>query len=537
MGGISSLDLLTVGIAVAALLLIGVAVLFASPRDRIGRYFALFCFVNVVWGTVNYISYQIVDPFWALISLRLILFTAVFQAMTFYTFIESFASETLPRWFIFFGVPLGFAAAIPALTPLYFTGIRVDTNIAPQPIVSPAIGFFAVVSIFFVVAGLYSLIRQFKRSDGQRREQLADILTGTALMFGLIICLNFLAPVLLDTTYFVPLGAIFVLPFALLAAYAILRFQLFSVKAVATGTLTFLLVMSIFVEVIFTGQPLVRLWKIAEAVLVFAFGVMLYRSVVREVEQREEIQKLADELAETNKRQEGLIHFVGHEVKGFLTKAAGVFSMLDEGDLGPLPENMKPFIDRALEDTRHGVTSVTDILKASNLKKGTVNYTKVPFDLKAAAEESIDRAKANAEQKGLTLSFVADEGDFTMNGDRGEILDHVLRNLVDNAVNYTPSGSIDVSLTHKDGQLVFAVKDTGVGITEEDKKHLFTEGGHGKDSQKINVNSTGYGLFIAKQVTEAHGGTISASSDGPGKGSTFSVSLPFSLGTSESVLG
>ncbi len=236
--------------------------------------------------------------------------------------------------------------------------------------------------------------------------------------------------------------------------------------------------------------------------------------------------ELEEELKEINKRQEGLIHFVGHEVKGFLTKAAGVFSMLDEGDLGPLPENMKPFIDRALEDTRHGVTSVSDILKASNLKKGTVNYTKVPFDLKAAAKESVDRAKQNAEQKGLRLSFTADEGDFTLSGDRGEVLDHVLRNLVDNAINYTPSGSIDVSLTHKDGRLVFAVKDTGVGITDEDKKYLFTEGGHGKDSQKINVNSTGYGLFIAKQVTEAHGGTVAASSEGPGTGSMFTASFP-----------
>ncbi len=70
------------------------------------------------------------------------------------------------------------------------------------------------------------------------------------------------------------------------------------------------------------------------------------------------------------------------------------------------------------------------------------------------------------------------------------------------------------------------VVDTGVGITPEDMSRLFTAGGHGKDSIHINVHSTGYGLFIAKSVVEAHGGRIWAESEGTGKGSRFVVELP-----------
>ena len=70
------------------------------------------------------------------------------------------------------------------------------------------------------------------------------------------------------------------------------------------------------------------------------------------------------------------------------------------------------------------------------------------------------------------------------------------------------------------------MKDSGVGITPEDMSNLFTEGGHGKDSIKINVHSTGYGLFIAKEVVEASGGKIWAESQGAGKGSRFIVELP-----------
>jgi signal transduction histidine kinase len=111
------------------------------------------------------------------------------------------------------------------------------------------------------------------------------------------------------------------------------------------------------------------------------------------------------------------------------------------------------------------------------LKKGTVTYTKETFDLKALAAAAVERAKLAAEQKGLILTFATDDASYQMTGDKAQIHDHVLRNLIDNAVNYTPTGSISVSLKKEHNKFVFAVKDTGVGITDEDKKRLFTEGG------------------------------------------------------------
>ena len=155
-----------------------------------------------------------------------------------------------------------------------------------------------------------------------------------------------------------------------------------------------------------------------------------------------------------------------------------------------------------------------------------MTYTKESFDLKALVAEQVEKAKSGAERKGLTLSFTADESSYQMTGDKAQIGDHVLRNIIENSINYTPSGSVTVSLKKENGKLVFAVRDTGVGITEEDKKRLFTEGGHGKDSQKVNAHSTGYGLYIAKNIILAHGGTIRAESEGASKGSTFIVELP-----------
>ena len=309
-------------------------------------------------------------------------------------------------------------------------------------------------------------------------------------------------------------------------AYTVVKFKTFNVKLFATQALVAGIAVLIGARLFYSTTTTGSILSAATLIAFLVSGVFLIRSVKREIEQRERIEKLAKELQETNERQNTLLHFIGHEVKGFLTKDAGVFASFSEGDLGVLPETQKAFIDRALLETRRGVDSVENILKASNLKKGTVTYTKESFDFKALAAAAVEKARPAAELKELTLSFSADEASYQMTGDKVQINDHVLRNLIENSINYTSSGSVAVSLKRAGTRIVFAVKDTGIGITEEDKKRLFTEGGHGKDSQKVNVHSTGYGLYIAKQITEAHGGTIRAESEGAGKGSTFIAEFP-----------
>ncbi len=83
-----------------------------------------------------------------------------------------------------------------------------------------------------------------------------------------------------------------------------------------------------------------------------------------------------------------------------------------------------------------------------------------------------------------------------------------------------------MTLAQAPEKAVFTIEDTGVGISAEDMQHLFTEGGHGKDSLKINTESTGFGLYIVKNIIDAHKGKVWAESEGAGKGSRFFVELP-----------
>ena len=530
MNALVNFDLLSVGITVAATLVLGASVYFTDQTSLTNRMFLGFSVVTAFWGIVNFFSYQFSDPVVTIWLLRGILFFAVFQALFLYEFFSVFPDRdrTFSVWHNFLFIPVVFATAILTLTPYAFSGIVGAATAGQVAIVQKGIGLplFGIVAVGLVFLALVVFSRKFRKAVGETRRAISRVLTGTAITFVLIIFFNLVLATVFVNPRYVPLGALFMFPFVAFASYAILREHLFNVKVIATSALVFILAVVSFGEIIFSDTLPLMLFRTSVFVLVLVFGINLIRGVLREVEQREKIQKLAEELQETNERQEGLIHFIGHEVKGFLTKAEGAFASLTDGDFGALPEELKPFVTHALAETRQGVDSVATILKAANLKKGTVTYVKEPFDLKALATEAVEKAKLSATQKGLALTFTADDASYQMTGDKAQMSDHVLRNLIDNAVNYTPSGSINVSLKREGAKLVFAVKDSGIGITDEDKVRLFTEGGHGKDSQTVNVHSTGYGLYIAKQITEAMGGTIRAESEGAGKGSIFTVEFP-----------
>lgn len=231
-------------------------------------------------------------------------------------------------------------------------------------------------------------------------------------------------------------------------------------------------------------------------------------------------------LEDQSKQQEQLLHMVAHEVKGYLSKNAAVLASIVEGDFGTVSDPLKSTASTALSDTRSGVGTVMDILEGSNMGTGAVQFKKQPFDLSAAVGAVAREVQPMAEQKGLAFTAVIDPRISMVDGDAEKIRHHVLRNLFENAIRYTPAGNVTVGVTQVEGNAVVWTQDTGVGISPEDMQKLFTEGGHGTESRKVNPASTGFGLFIAKQVVDAHGGGIWAESDGPGTGSRFFVVLP-----------
>jgi signal transduction histidine kinase len=249
-------------------------------------------------------------------------------------------------------------------------------------------------------------------------------------------------------------------------------------------------------------------------------GLFIVRSVKKEVALRESL-----EIA--NQNQTALIHFISHQLKGFFTKSKMVFSGILEGDFGEVNSTIKDMAKTGLDSDNNAVAMIQDILGASNLKTGTTNFNFKNIVLNDVIKKVCGIFKEEMSKKGLQFETDITDKPLTASVDETQIT-QVFKNLIDNSLRYTPTGKIIVSLMpNSDGKkAVFEVSDTGVGLSDNDKLKLFTEGGKGEESLKINTNSTGYGLYIVKKIVTSHNGNVWAESAGRGHGSQFYVELP-----------
>ena len=156
-----------------------------------------------------------------------------------------------------------------------------------------------------------------------------------------------------------------------------------------------------------------------------------------------------------------------------------------------------------------------------------MKYDLKVFNMNDLVRSVIEELKQNTEKKGLKLGFEYDNTKiYSVKADREKIKQDLM-NIVDNSAKYTPKGEVSVSLTKTvPGKILFAVKDTGIGISKDTIPKLFAKFIRAKNANETNIRGTGLGLFIAKEIVTAHGGRIWVESEGEGKGSQFYVELP-----------
>jgi signal transduction histidine kinase len=130
-----------------------------------------------------------------------------------------------------------------------------------------------------------------------------------------------------------------------------------------------------------------------------------------------------------------------------------------------------------------------------------------------------------AKARGLVLDLQSPEKVPTVPADSDKIRD-VLVNLTDNAIKYTEKGSVTVRVSARPTEVEVAVEDTGMGLSADEIKALFAKFSRGERVKIKESQGSGLGLFIAKKIIEAHSGKIGVTSPGPGKGTTFSFTLP-----------
>lgn len=227
-----------------------------------------------------------------------------------------------------------------------------------------------------------------------------------------------------------------------------------------------------------------------------------------------------ERLTELDRLKSKFVSDVTHELRTPITSLILSLELLESGK----PEKHADYLSRALQQGLRMKTLIEDILDVSRLDRDKADLTLAPLDLNAVLSQVVTTQQARAEAAGLTLTF---EPAVDLPVARGDLnrLSQVATNLIANALNYTSTGTVRVRSFRAAERLGFEVQDTGMGIAPEDLTHLFQRFYRGQNAIQSSVRGTGLGLSIAKEIVEAHGGTLEVDSQ-LGVGSTFRVWLP-----------
>ncbi len=215
---------------------------------------------------------------------------------------------------------------------------------------------------------------------------------------------------------------------------------------------------------------------------------------------------------------------VSHEFKTPLTAIQGFAETLLSGALDD-KANRNRFVEIIRDHARRLARLTDDLLKLSRIEAGRLELEIRPIRVSALVNGCVETARLKAEAKGIDIHVDLPENAPPVRGD-GAQLGEVLQNLLDNAVQYTPSGGrIDVQARSDGQEVVFTVADTGIGIPESDLERIFERFYRVDAARSREAGGTGLGLAIARHIVEAHGGRIWVES-AVGQGSRFHFSVP-----------
>ncbi len=315
-------------------------------------------------------------------------------------------------------------------------------------------------------------------------------------------------------------------------SYSIMRYKSFDTKIFGSQILVTIITLMTAGILFLRTIERVRAVTSITLVLIMILGMYLIRSVKKEIEQREKIEKLASDLKKANDKLKELdqmksefLSLATHQIRAPLTAIKGYASMLIDGDYGPLPPKAKDSTKIIMKSCQNLINIVGDFLNISRIEQGRMVYEKSVFDIKELLKEVVDEIRPNIHQKlSLELNIENENNPQNIKADRSKIK-QIIGNIIDNSIKYTPKGFIKVNLKTSNDFVYISIEDSGVGIDPKEISKLFSKFSRTKDANKTNVIGTGLGLYIAKKMAEAQDGDIKVFSKGIGEGSTFIIKL------------
>lgn len=227
--------------------------------------------------------------------------------------------------------------------------------------------------------------------------------------------------------------------------------------------------------------------------------------------------------SDVDRQKSEFLSTVSHELRTPLTSIGGYIQLITAGDAGPLTDTQREFLSIVEANVRRLTALINDVLDMERMESGAFQVKKEPQRLGEILHECYESLLLMAHQKGLELRLKLPDPTPWVLGERSR-LEQIFVNLLSNAIKYTDKGFIEITVETADGAVKISVRDTGIGISEDEQGKLFQKFYRTDASLASREKGTGLGLAITRGLVEAHGGTVSVSSE-PGKGSVFTVVL------------
>lgn len=226
---------------------------------------------------------------------------------------------------------------------------------------------------------------------------------------------------------------------------------------------------------------------------------------------------------EVDRMKSEMCSVVAHELRTPLTSMRGYLEMVAEGEVGEVNDEQREFLGIVQSNVDRLQELVSDFLDLDRLESGRLVVHWEELDVRVLAEKALEDYSLLAEEKSLELTGELEDVPKVM-GDR-QLLERVFANLVSNAIKYTNRGGVRIRVFSRDGLVAISVKDTGVGIPEDELEKIADKFFRASTASQTPSHGSGLGLAITKDIVKKHDGELLIESI-PGTGSTFSVQLP-----------
>jgi PAS domain S-box-containing protein len=278
----------------------------------------------------------------------------------------------------------------------------------------------------------------------------------------------------------------------------------------------------------FTERDETLVFSLASQAAIAMDNARLYEAAKRARTEAEEAaaenERLFRQAEESSQLKEEFLATISHELRTPLSAILGWARMLRLGQLSK--ESETKALDTIERNARAQAQLVDDLLDVSRIITGKLRMDVRPADPNSFIDAAVEAVRPAAEAKGVRLQKVMDTGPVSVPGDPVR-LQQVVWNLLSNAIKFTPRGGrVQIRSERVNSHLEIVVSDTGQGIPPDFLPHVFDRFRQADQKTSRQYGGMGLGLSIVRHLVELHGGTVSATSEGEGRGATFTVKLP-----------